>query len=93
MEDQEILVAGDQVGSLSTHGELEKRVVLGVTAVGDGGIAIHEIAVVDDDSHKGHASVIGQVAIKFRLAQDLGRFCAVAVESRSRPAVVAASRA
>jgi hypothetical protein len=47
---------------------------MGVTAVGDGDIDFHEIGVVDEDSQKGHASVLGQVAVKLRLAQDLGQF-------------------
>ena len=75
MEDQEVLVAGDEVGGLSTHSEREELVVLGVPAVGDGDIDFHEICVVDDDRQKGQASVFGQVAVKFRLAQDLGQFC------------------
>ena len=75
MEDEEILVAGDKVGGLSTHGEFEEPVVLGIAAVGDGGIDFHEIGVVDEDSQKGHASVFGQAAVKLRLAQDLGQFC------------------
>lgn len=49
MDDEEIAVAGDEVGSLSTHSELEKLVVLGVTAAGDGDIDFHKLGVVDDD--------------------------------------------
>ena len=48
MQDQEVLVPGDEVGRVSADGELEELVVFRVPAVRDGLVDFDKIGVVDD---------------------------------------------